>query len=109
MHKPRHTTRHTVLHVSAVATITGIAVLIAALLAVSHINDDVSPATILRCAVGFLVLVATIGCSAAVWAICCAFDSVTKILSGVAASKFLGDSPPEHLRVLEGGRGAHGT
>lgn len=108
MRTPKNVSRHTVRRISAVATIAGIVVLAGCLVAVSYIRNDVAPSTILRCAVGFLVLVAAIGCSAAVWAICCAFDSVAKILSGVQAVGALEETPASPaLRLVEHHRVNH--
>jgi hypothetical protein len=105
MRTPVNVSRHTVRRISAVATIAGIAVLTGALIAVSYIRDDVAPATILRAAVGFLVLVATIGCSAAVWAICCAFESVAELMSAVTAIRTLAAPQKAVLHLVE----HHGT
>lgn len=96
-------TRHSLQRASATLTVAGTAVLIGGLIAVSHIPEDVPPATILQAAVGFLLVIVTIGTSAAVWALTYAFESVAQILSGVAAITAMQRQEPArpNLRVVE--------
>lgn len=54
-----------------------------ALAAVSQLPHDAGPSTIVWCVAGVLTLAGAVGCSAAVWALTCAFETTADLLCAV--------------------------